>query len=247
MFLTFLVVLMLAASLPIVLFSGGEMVGLTGLMVPGTNVAGRPAERAMGCARTLIQSYIWVGWGAFCAAEALRYASQPGVTNPWAYYATTLLVTSAPIAYLHRRDRMSACSDDERRTLQRGTNLWRVILLFVCMTFLVAPQLMSMPYGWFTRVERQIAGDSTHAMTTELHRVQEQIVPSTANGQTRAPEATHPVLADTPRMVTTGRAIGERDAAAAGEGPCEQEQPADRGPDGAGTANGPCVMPAESE
>ena len=47
MFLSFLVVLMLVATLPVVLFSSGEMVGLTGLSVPGANITGRRAERAV--------------------------------------------------------------------------------------------------------------------------------------------------------------------------------------------------------
>ena len=247
MFLSFLVVLMLAATLPIVLFSTGEMVGLTGLTVPGANITGRPAQRAIGCARTLIQAYIWFGWGAYCAWLALRYASEPGVANPWVYYATALVVTSVPIAYLHHRDQMSAYSDEERVQLQQGTNLWRILLLFGCMTFLVAPQLMSQPYGWFTDAERQIAGDSTRAMTTGLHRAQEQIVPSTANGQPIVPQSAQPVLTDGPETVTSRRATGARQTADVGETRCAQEQLDGREPDSEREADDSCVSPAEPE
>ena len=246
MFLSFLAALLLVATCPIILFSSGEMVGLTGLTTPGASVSGRPAQRAVGFARTLVQAYIWFGWGAYCAWLALRYASQPGVANPWVYYATALAMTSVPIAYLHHRDQMSVHSDEERGQLQQGTNLWRVLLLFGCMTFLVAPQLMSRPYGWFTDAERQITGDSTHAITTGVRRAQEQIVPSTADGPPIVPQAAQPVLADAP---TTGepRATGERDAAPAGGESCEEGQSQDRGADGERAADGLCVSPAQSE
>ena len=244
MFLSFLVVLMLVATLPVVLFSSGEMVGLTGLSVPGAHITGRRAERAVGCARTLIQAYIWFGWGAYCAWLSLRYASEPGVANPWLYYATALVVTSAPIAYLHHRDQLTACSDEERGQLQQGTNLWRVLLLFGCMTFLVAPQLMSVPYGWFAHVEHRVTGEPTRAMTKGLYSAQEQLIPSTADGPAAVPRTAQPAPTD---ALTMRRATGKSDAPTAEQEPCEQELLEDRGPDDERPADGPCVSVTESE
>ena len=70
---------------------------------------------------------------------------------------TALFVTGVPISWLHLRDRLTLVSDEERTALQAGTNLWRVVLLFGCLCFILAPPLMSGPYGWLGRAQAYMA------------------------------------------------------------------------------------------
>ena len=105
-------------------------------------------RRAVAGARLALQTYLWLGWAALCAWAALYFVAAPGVGNRWPYYVIALFATGVPISWLHLQNRRSLWSENEQTDLQAGTNLWRVVLLIGCLCFIVAPQLMSLPYGW---------------------------------------------------------------------------------------------------
>ena len=245
MFLVFFVLLIGGAFVPIVLFSSGETIGLDGLGVSRAHSNDSSLQRAIGSGRILTRAYIWFGWAAYCAWLALRFVSESGVVNPWVYFVTALVVTSVPIAYLHRRDQMSATSDEEHGQLQSSTNLWRVLLLVGCVSFLVAPQLMTVPYGWFAHAERQVTADFSREITQWLHAAQEGVIPSTQDSQPITPTAAHRVPPDASETIIRGHADEERHTANAGEELCEQEQPGQRDLESASETDGPCVSLAE--
>ena len=224
MFLVFFLALIGGAIIPVVLFSGGELVGVPGLVASAARSREARAERFTRYGRMVIRVYIWFGWAAYCAWLALRYASAPGVANPSVYLVIAVAATGGPIAYLHLRDRWGFTDDDERTRLQQSSNLWRVMLLFACGLFLIAPQLMSVPYGWFTRLDEQVSGETSRALTRDLHAAQDQIIPSAEHGQPFVPAATSPVLATARQIVTSLRWTGANPTATVGGAPCEREQ-----------------------
>jgi hypothetical protein len=233
---------MCGALIPITLFSGGEMAGMAALAVPGGNAGGRRSKGVLGHGWAIVQSYIWLGWAAYCAWVALSFASVANVENPWVYYLTALAATGAPVAWLHIRDRSTSTTDDELVQLQRGANLWRVLLLFCGMVFLIAPQLMAVPYGWFPQVERRLIGRSHLAVTQHLDAAQEHLVPPIESHAPIVPDARQGVLFG----VLTGAAhqiAGQGQAPPSIEDPCEKEHPRETGLESEGeTDDRPCAI-----
>ena len=98
--------------------------------------------------RALTQTYIWLGWAAYCASLVISYVWDPGVTQRWAYFATAFVALNIPIAFLAIRERMTIHSDEERRRLEAGTTLYRGLTVVGLAVFCLAPPLMYLPYGW---------------------------------------------------------------------------------------------------
>ncbi len=156
MFLTFLVLLAAGAIVPIALFSSAEILGLTSVTRWQPAFGSVPMRRAASSGWALTQGYVWLGWAAYCTWVGLHFVLDPAVNNPWVYVALSILATTLPIAYLRVRDRPDEGSDEERRDLQRGSNVWRVVVLSSCICFWIAPQLMSVPYGWFAHFDPNV-------------------------------------------------------------------------------------------
>ena len=146
MFLTFLVLLAAGAIVPIALFSSVEILGRTSVTRWQPAFGSVPMRRAASSGWALTQAYVWLGLAAYCTWVGLRFLLEPAVNNPWLYVALSILATTGlPITYLRMKDRHDEGSDEERRGLQRGANVWRVVVLCSCSCFWIAPQLMSVP------------------------------------------------------------------------------------------------------
>ena len=246
MFLGFLVLLLGGGILPIVIFSTGEMVGLRGLAVDGRPAEASHWQRASAYGLALTRGYVWFGWAAYCAWLALSFAADVTVANPWVYYFTALLATSVPISYLHLRDRMSAVSEAERAGMQTATNVWRVLLLFWCLAFLLAPQLMRVPYGWFARVESSALGQAARGVTAEFGAAQRAAIPGSDYRLQIAEGETFSASPATSAAVTRGRLEGAKTPGTSAVAPCEQE-PSDQRVPGREDADRTCADRADPE
>lgn len=195
MFLTFLAFLAGGAILPVVVFSTGQVIGLVGLSVPVQPVEGASSRRAIAYGRILMQVYVWFAWAAYCAWLALRFGAAPTVTNPWVYYVVALFATGLPVTYLHFNDVMSAGTADDHQELRAATNLWRTILFFACVIFLVVPTLMQGPYGWFAHAEQSVIGEAARHLSVPLRAAEHTLDPGPTHRLRTRPDARGPVSA----------------------------------------------------
>jgi hypothetical protein len=210
LFLTFLVLLLGGSVVPILIFSSSEMFGLTGQAVH-RHEPGRPWKvRAALGAWSLAQGYIWLGWAAYCTSLALWHASDPAVRDPWPYYVTVLVAACVPVAYLHMQGRMSVGSDGDRERVRDETNLRRVLVFSGCLCFMIAPQLMSVPYGWSVHAAEYVSVNAT-AGVEGLVRTARSNVPNTQLSFRIMPRQRHE-RSDVWKAVTSWRADDDYDS-----------------------------------
>ena len=74
---------------------------------------------------------------------------------------------------------MGSDVDEQQTRLQQSSNLWRLLVLCTCATFLLVPQLMTLPYGWLAHVNRFVSGESGRPLAKQLLVGQEHVLPST--------------------------------------------------------------------
>ena len=169
MFLPFLLRLLGGAVFPLFLLSvlSTPVFGVDALSLPKRGKGPLGLNIGLVTVRTLAQSYIWLGWAAYCAALALRYAASPWVDSPAAYYGSAFIAANLPITFLALKESAVTETDGERRQMQGGTAFYRIVTLTAFMIFCIAPQLMRAPYGWM--VQRIIPSD-TRIEVAELLR-----------------------------------------------------------------------------
>lgn len=246
MFLTFLVGLIGGSVLVAFVFSGLETFGVAALREPQVEASAPLPRRAVGSARSGLRAYVWLGWAAFCAWTAIYFVAAPDVTNPWPYYLTAVFATSLPVSWLHRREQMTLGSDEERTRLQEGANLWRVVLLFGCLCFILAPPLMGVPYGWLGRSQAHVAAQTLEgigALSGQLGQAAAQtqprqgVVPSEGHGGLLRGLGVVPT-----RPHQAGAAVARKKEA----NPCEADESSDESADKIAVAE-PCTTTTDPD
>jgi hypothetical protein len=245
MFITFLVFLIGGSILPIILFSSGELLGVVGLAVPSRPTEKSGFRRGIGYGRIAIQTYIWLGWAAYCAWLALRFGLEPDVEHPRVYHAVALLATSLPIAYLTLTSWMYAASDEERGQLHRGINLWRVLLFFGFCAFLVAPGLMNVPYAWLIHAQEVAVGDATPSIGGTLRAAESLLIPSSDHPPYIADRAEPVRVPGQSAFVIPKWRSGQGSGVESAVAPCDEEgnEPL---PEVGNEADDPCADEAET-
>ena len=256
MFLTFIAFLLGGTILPVAIFLSGEVVGMSGLAVPSPSTEKSSLWRAVGYGRIFTQTYVWLGWAAYCCWLALRFGVEPDVANPWVYYTVALLATSVPVAVLRQMSRSASVSDEELGQLQRGANLWRLLLLFGFCIFLVAPVTMTGPYAWLSRAQQFAVGDATRGVMARFQEAQSLIISNSDDRVFVASGAPKEFVPATPGFITTRWPNGPwRQTSSAVEAPCETEpderlperEQDQRLPENKGEVDRPCTEASAQE
>ena len=160
MFLPFLLRLFGGSIFPLFLLSvlSTPVFGVDALSLPKRGKGPVGLSIGLMLVRSAAQTYIWLGWAAYCVALALRYTESPSVDNSIVYYAAAFIAANLPITFLALKESAVTETDGQRYRIQRGTAFYRIVTLTAFMIFCISPQLMRGPYGWM--VERIVPSDS---------------------------------------------------------------------------------------
>ena len=120
MFLPFLLRLLGGSVVPLFLLSvlSTPVFGVDALSLPKRGRGPVGLSIGLVTLRTVTQTHIWIGWAAYCAALALRYAASPWVENPVAYFGSAFLAANLPITFLALKESAVIETGEERTRMQ---------------------------------------------------------------------------------------------------------------------------------